>query len=126
MKKITKQLSCWIFITTLFLTTPLQSLAQGFDPDNRLQTLGLPDPEGGPEAVTINVIQWVLGLLGLVAVTMVIIAGFTWVTAGGNEERIMTAKKTLRAAIIGLIVILLAWALVTFVFSGVNQVTTTA
>ena len=71
----------------------------------------------------INVIQWVLGILALVAVVMIIIGGFQWMTAGGNEEKIEKAKKVISAAVIGLIIVLLAWAIVIFVARTTVNVT---
>ncbi|MFA5134965.1 MAG: pilin [Patescibacteria group bacterium] len=75
------------------------------------------------EATVINIVQWVLGFLGLVAVIMILIGGFQWMTAGGNEEKVASAKKIISAAVIGLIVILLAWAIVIFVVSQTKNVT---
>ncbi len=72
----------------------------------------------------INIIQWVLGILALVAVVMIIIGGFQWMTAAGNEERIEKAKKVISAAVIGLIIVLLAWAIVIFVAGTTANVTT--
>ncbi len=71
----------------------------------------------------INIIQWILGILALVAVVMIIYGGFTWMTAAGNEDRIEKAKKIISAAVIGLIVILLAWAIVIFVAGTTANVT---
>lgn len=68
-----------------------------------------------------NVINWVLGLLGLVAVSYIIYAGYQWLTAGGNEERVTKAKKILTNAVIGLVVILFAWAIVNFIINGDNN-----
>lgn len=74
----------------------------------------------------INILNLALGLLSLVAVVMVIIGGFTWLTAGGNEEKVDKAKKIISAAVIGLIIVLLAWAVVIFVAKTTSNVTTTA
>ena len=68
----------------------------------------------------INIIKLVLGLLGLIAVIMVIYGGFLWLTAGGNEENVEKGKKVISAAVIGLIIILLAWAIVRF-FAGTTE-----
>lgn len=77
----------------------------------------------GLESTVINIIQWVLGLLGLIAVIMILIGGFQWMTAGGNEEKVASAKKIISAAVIGLIVVLLAWAIVIFVVQTTENVT---
>ena len=71
----------------------------------------------------LNILNLVLGLLSLVAVIMVIIGGFTWLTAGGNEEKVDKAKKIISAAVIGLIIVLLAWAVVIFVARTTANVT---
>lgn len=103
---------------TVFATEAIQ-----FDPQGQMKNeLKLPDKS--PVDITIRVIQWVLGLLGLVAVIMILFGGFMWMTAAGNEERIKKAKTILTSAIIGMIIIMLSWALVTFVIARVNKVTT--
>lgn len=69
----------------------------------------------------VNVLRVLLGVLGLAGVTMVIWSGYMWLTAGGNEQRVDRAKEILRAAIIGLVIIFLAWAIVSFTIqTGVN------
>ena len=71
----------------------------------------------------INILNWLLGIMALVAVVMIIIGGFTWLTAGGNEEKVDKAKKIISAAVIGLIIVLLAWAIVIFVARTTANVT---
>jgi len=48
-----------------------------------------------------------------------------WMTAGGNDEKIEKAKKLISAAVIGLIIVLLAWAIVIFVIGVTNNATGT-
>lgn len=74
----------------------------------------------------INIINLALGLMTLIAVVMIIIGGFTWLTAGGNEEKVDKAKKTISAAVVGMIIIILAWAIVLFVARTTANVTTNA
>ncbi|MFA6553766.1 MAG: hypothetical protein WCT27_05045 [Patescibacteria group bacterium] len=76
------------------------------------------------ESTVIKIIQWVLGFLGLIAVVIILYGGFVWMTAAGNEEKVSTAKKIIGAAVVGMIVILLAWAIVTFVINQSNKVIT--
>lgn len=63
----------------------------------------------------VQVINVLLSLLGIICLSLIVYAGFKWMTAGGNDEDIATAKKTLWAAVIGLIIILSAWSITTFV-----------
>lgn len=91
-----------------------------FDPSG---TLGLGTAD--LQDTVIAIIQWILGLLGLIAVIMILVGGFRWMTAGGNEEKVESAKKLLTAAIIGLVIVLLAWAIVIFAL-GVLQNTSGA
>ncbi len=69
---------------------------------------------------TINVLQWVLGVLALVAVAMIIAS---IIIAATSSERAEAAKKTITGAVIGLIIVLLAWAIVLFVARTTGNVT---
>lgn len=84
-------------------------------------TLGLGSSD--LQETVIRIVQWALGLLALVAVIMIIVGGFQWMTAGGNEEKVDKAKKLISAAVIGLIIVLLAWAIVIFVIGVTSNVT---
>ena len=75
------------------------------------------------QKATINIINWILSLLAVVAIIMVIYGGFMWLTSAGNEERITKAKKILSSARIGLAVIILSWALVRYAISILNNTT---
>ena len=67
-----------------------------------------------------RIISIFLGLLGIVAVCLILYAGFLWMTAQGNEEQITKAKKTMTGAVIGLIIILSAYAIVRFIFGAIE------
>jgi type IV secretory pathway VirB2 component (pilin) len=62
-----------------------------------------------------NLTQWLLGTMPLVAVVFIILGGFQWMTAAGDEEKVDRAKKTISAAVVGMVIILLAWAVVQYV-----------
>ncbi len=61
--------------------------------------------------------------LTLLAVIFIVYAGFLWLTAAGNEKQVEKAKQVISAAVIGMIVILLAWAIVAFVLNASKNVT---
>ena len=67
-----------------------------------------------------GVVKVVLSCMGLVFVIMIIWAGWTWMTAGGNEEKVKTAMAQIRNGIIGLIIIMGAWAITVFVTTNIN------
>ncbi|MFH1890886.1 MAG: hypothetical protein ABIJ91_04990 [Candidatus Kuenenbacteria bacterium] len=68
-----------------------------------------------------QVINTLLGVLGIIALVIILIGGFRWMTAAGNEENIASAKKTIAAGLVGLIIIFFAYAIVLFVFQVVDK-----
>ena len=62
----------------------------------------------------INIIS---AIIGVVAVIMIIFGGFRYVTSGGNDSSVTSAKNTILYAIIGLIIVALAQLLVRFVLN---------
>ncbi len=72
-----------------------------------------------------TIINVALSLLGIVALVIVLIGGFEWMTAGGNEEKTGEARKRIIAGVIGLAIILSAYALTKFVFNQLASATGT-
>lgn len=79
-----------------------------------------------PRAVAAAIIRAALGVLGTVALVITLIGGYTWMTAGGNEEKTTEAKSWIKAGVIGLIIILSAFAITSFVISQLVQATVQA
>ncbi len=67
--------------------------------------------------VASQIIRVVLGLLSIVFLILIIMAGFKWMTAGGNEEQIKKSTATIKAAVIGLVVVLAAYTITYFIFT---------
>ncbi len=59
-----------------------------------------------------NVLKYIFPLAGLICVVFIIIAGYMWMSAAGDPSKIKTAQGTLTWAIIGLVVVLLAVAVI--------------
>lgn len=57
-----------------------------------------------------------LGLLAAIFLVLMVFAGFQWMTASGNEQQIEKAQNTIKTAIIGLIIVLAAYAITYFIF----------
>ncbi len=62
-----------------------------------------------------NVTNLLLYIVGIVAVIMMIIGGFLYITSSGDPSRTKSAKDTILYAVIGIVVALLAYAIVNFV-----------
>lgn len=71
-----------------------------------------------------SIINVALGFLGVVAVVIILIGGFKYMTAGGAQEKIDNARKYIISGIIGLAIILSAYAITTFVISRLLEATT--
>lgn len=65
-----------------------------------------------------KVITGFLALLGMIFIILMIYAGFNWMTAGGDEQKVTQAKETIQKAIIGLVIIISAYAITAFVFKA--------
>lgn len=71
-----------------------------------------------------QVINIISLLVGAVAVIMLIFGGFRYVTSGGKQESVTSAKNTIIYAIIGLVIVALAQIIVQFVLNKTNEATT--
>ena len=65
-----------------------------------------------------TIIKAGLGLLGIIFIVLLVLAGFNWMTAAGDEEKVTKAKNTITRAVIGLIIIIAAYAITVFVFKN--------
>lgn len=70
-----------------------------------------------------SLIRVALSLLGVVAIVIILLGGFKWMTAAGNEEKVGDAKKLLIAGVIGMLIILSAFAITTFVLGSLQKAT---
>ena len=67
-----------------------------------------------PRVTIIFIIRVLLGFTSIVLIALNVYAGFTWMTAGGNEEEVTKAKTTIRNATIGLVIVLSAYSITIF------------
>jgi hypothetical protein len=70
-----------------------------------------------------SVITVLLSFMGIGTIALMLYAGFRWMTAGGNDDAVTQAKKTLRNAVIGLVLIMTAYSLTIFVARTVQRET---
>jgi hypothetical protein len=82
--------------------------------------LGTPGTAGGLSTKLGSLIGIILSFTGAVFFILMVYAGFTWMTAQGNQADVDKAKKTMTAAIIGLIFVLSAYAITSFIGTSVS------
>ena len=104
---------------------PSLNQQEGFGDGSRIENAFNPD---GGESATIgeavgNIINIALGFLGIIFVVLLVIAGFKYFTAQGNSTKTTEAIGSIKTAIIGLIIILMSYAITTFVMQNAINVT---
>ena len=73
------------------------------------------------EDLIVDVLNWMIGAAAVICVVMLIVGGYSYMTAGGDENKVKTATKTLTNAIIGLAICFIAVILVNFVLENFLQ-----
>ncbi|WKZ28798.1 MAG: hypothetical protein QY323_04670 [Patescibacteria group bacterium] len=118
-------------ISTAMLATmalPMVALAQGAVTSNELLPGQIATELGQQQQdlrITIaRIVRTAMSLLGIIAVMIILYGGFKWMTSGGSDEAVGDAKKIITAGIIGLIIILTAYAIASFVINSLVTATT--
>jgi len=88
--------------------------------DEMEKKLGLPGSDNigdRPIDIVVKVIRYILSTTALIFLALIILSGFRWMTSAGNEESVSKAKKVISSALIGIVIIFLAYSITLFVFS---------
>lgn len=97
-------------------STPLRAFAQLADPPNDGEITG--KEVGDLKTAILTVIKYVLTFMTLIAVVIIIVAGIRYILSQGEEGEKDKAKKAIIYTVIGLVIILLARSIVTFVLAS--------
>jgi len=112
-----------IFLMNGFFTVQFCQASTGRELFNQLDKAGTKgwgnkvETNAMPKMIQIAISAF-LGLLGIIFLVLIIYAGYNWMTAQGDEEKVTIAKNTLTRAVIGLIIIVAAYSITYFVFSS--------
>lgn len=126
MIKKLKNLTVFLSILSILLL-PQIILAQGIKSSSSkvsdfANKLGYTTGAGGDIGSLVGqVIQTALTLVGLIFLVLMVYAGYLWMTARGEENQITKAKNIVQGTIIGLILVMSAYAITFFVTSGLNN-----
>lgn len=109
-----------LMVGAITLATMLPAAHAGFitGEDNPANISAATGGEGSIRTLVLKIINFFLEFLGILAVIMVIYGGVTYVTAAGNDEAIGNAKKIILYSLVGIIVILLSFAIVNTVLGA--------
>ena len=132
MKKIITTIFLLVFSLSFF-SAPALAATTGFtgttpyseNSETKEQTpKTLPNPLGtdNPNVLIGNIINFVLGFVGTIALVLFIYGGFTWMLSAGAPAKVKKGKDIIVWSIIGLFVVFTAYILVRFVIQGVTGI----
>ena len=129
MKKITKIITQTFTglgaFACLFSSRLLASATSVQEGANAARADGMPTELIGDNGVFSRITNTVLLIVGLISVIMLVYGGLRYILSGGASKKVTDAKNTILYAIIGLIISMLAYAIVHFVLNSVIGVGTT-
>lgn len=113
-----------IVLTSAILIIPISVLA-AWSGDTGLgasaSQAGLDTTPGQLPIIIGTVIKAALGLVGVIFLVLMVYAGYIWMIARGDESKTSKAKDTITAAIIGIIIVVGAYALTNFVVTAMTS-----
>jgi hypothetical protein len=71
-----------------------------------------------------SIIQSMIQFMGVLFLVLMVYAGFLWMTAQGNEEKIKKAKNQITGAVIGLIIATGAYAITGYIIDSISNAQT--
>jgi len=74
--------------------------------------------------IAVRIINVLLGFLGVITLGLILYAGFLIMTSGGAEDKIAQGRKIMINAVIGLVIIMSAWAITKFILNSLLAATT--
>ena len=83
---------------------------------------GVADAQSAFSRVVGNVITWVLAIVALIAFIYLIISGVNYITAGGDAEKATKARTGILNAIIGIIVVVISYFILSFAIRAGAQI----
>lgn len=126
MKKITNKLATLLIVPAVLIGLGLSAVPVGAQASDAIKK-GI-DASGGSSnnasidvgATVLAVVNWMLFAVGIIAVIMLIWGGIKYATSAGDSSKVTSAKNTILYAIVGLVVAVLAFAIVNFVVDNLT------
>lgn len=90
-------------------------LTEQTDQAGSVSGLGTP----GIEEIAVRGVRVILSLLAIIFLALTLVSGFKWMTAAGNKETVEKAQSVIKNAVIGLVIVLAAYAITYFIFRNI-------
>lgn len=103
---------------TIILTDSVPPTNQKNNPGDIPSGTGLREGENLLNFIS-NLIKVVLGLVGAILLVLIIYGGFTYATAAGSDEKVKKARNILTYAIIGIVIIAVAWIATDYIIGNI-------
>jgi len=107
-----------------FWGLPTAAQVQDFGLKITADYAGLPTSDASPISVVSQIVNILLGFLGLLFIVLILYGGFMWMTSSGNEEKITKAKNIIGNSVIGLLIVLASFTISVFIFRNIKKSTT--
>jgi len=124
-KKYGKHLASFAILMVLVLPLAANQASAAIDVKKELTASGLDTSLSAnanlPQFIG-NIIEVVLGVLGLILVVLIVYAGFIWTTAQGDTVKVKKAQDMIKQAVIGMIIVFAAYAITSFVLDNLQSV----
>lgn len=116
-----KKLFVLLFVIS-FIALPFLTLAVNKDAVDGLNMTAEGNFSNADVAVFVgSVIKGILALLGVIVLVFMVYGGYLWMASGGNEQMVKKSKDILFNTIIGLIIVIAAFAITNFVVNGIHN-----
>ncbi len=120
-----KLFAVFLFLGLLVFSFSTPALAQ-YGLEETAKAADLSTESGDLPSAIGSFISIALGVLGVIFLCLMLYAGWLWMTAMGDNKKVQTAKDLIIAAVSGIIVIVLAYAVTSFVLDKLSRVGNTA
>lgn len=113
-------MTCAVFGTSVLSTASLSGsvsaqVSKGIDTATTSEMKGKSiDGDKGLIKTVVNVLLWAVGILSVI---MIIFSGFRYITSAGDASKTKSARSTLIYSVVGLIVAIMAWAIINMVIN---------
>lgn len=134
-KKINLTLTTTLIVFTILISSsvvlaqdPGQAVKEGLNKTAEQAGIKDPstsitDPSGTLATIFGRTANYIFGPVAIIFFTIILIGGYKWMIARGNEEKIEKAKKFILNGVWGLIVIFFSWTIVIVILGALNKAT---